>query len=189
MKYILGLGSNLGNRRKNLVRALAALERAGVQVDRVSSVYRTQPVGFAAQPWFYNMAVGVRTAHAPRKLLGLIQGIEKELGRVPTRKSGPRTIDIDILLAGRLIIRMRRLTIPHPRLAKRNFVLVPLAEIASAAIHPVFRKRISSLLKASSDRSAVRKAGPPSTQSPPARGGGFMINSRPTAGPRRRGWS
>lgn len=157
MKYYLSLGSNVGDRRKNLARALAALERAGVRVDRVSSVYRTQPVDLAAQPWFYNMAVGVRTAHPPRELLGLIQGIEKGLGRVPTRKSGPRTIDIDILLAGRLITRMPRLAIPHPRLEKRNFVLVPLAEIAPAAVHPVLRRRISSLLRASTDRSTVKK--------------------------------
>ena len=161
MKYYLSLGSNLGDRRKNLARALAALEGGGVRVDRVSSVYRTQPVDLAAQPWFYNMAVGVRTAHPPRELLGRIQSIEKELGRVRNRKSGPRTIDIDILLAGPLIIRMPRLTIPHPRLEKRNFVLVPVAEIAPAAVHPVFRKRISSLLRASTDRSAVKKLRPP----------------------------
>jgi len=160
MKYYLHLGSNLGDRGRNLGRALAGLEEAGVRVERVSSVYRTEPVDFAAQPWFYNQAVGVRTALPPRQLLRLILSVEKELGRVRTRKSGPRPIDIDILLAGPFIIRSPRLKIPHPRLEKRNFVLVPLAEIAPAAVHPVFRKRISSLLRASTDRSAVRKLRP-----------------------------
>jgi 2-amino-4-hydroxy-6-hydroxymethyldihydropteridine diphosphokinase len=160
MRYFLSLGSNLGNRRRHLARALGALGAAGVRVSRVSSVYRTQPVDFAPQPWFYNLALEARSALTPAGLLSLIERIEREMGRVRVRQSGPRTIDIDILLAGSLIMRTPRLTLPHPRLAKRNFVLVPLAEIAPAAVHPVFRKRISSLLKASMDRSAVRKLRP-----------------------------
>ncbi len=165
MRYYLSLGSNRGDRRRNLRGALAALEESGVRVDRVSSVYRTEPVDFAAQPWFYNLAAAAETPLRPRELLDLIQRIERKMGRVRTRRSGPRPIDIDILLAGKRIIRTPRLRVPHPRLEKRNFVLVPLAEIAPAAVHPVFRKRISSLLRISPDRSAVRKL------SPPARGG------------------
>jgi 2-amino-4-hydroxy-6-hydroxymethyldihydropteridine diphosphokinase len=160
MKYFLSLGSNLGDRRRNLARALAALEEADVRVGRVSPVYRTQPVDFAAQPWFYNLAVEIETALLPGELLRLIQRVEKKLGRVRKRKSGPRTIDIDILLAGSLIIGTPRLKIPHPHLEKRNFVLVPLAVIAPSAVHPVLRRRMSSLLKASTDRSTVRKLRP-----------------------------
>jgi 2-amino-4-hydroxy-6-hydroxymethyldihydropteridine diphosphokinase len=161
MRYYLSLGSNRGDRRRNLRGALAALEESGVRVDRVSSVYRTEPVDFAAQPWFYNLAATAETPLRPRELLDLIQRIERKMGRVRTRRSGPRLIDIDILLAGKRIIRTPRLRVPHPRLEKRKFVLVPLAEIAPAAVHPVFRKRISSLLGISPDRSAVRKLSPP----------------------------
>lgn len=180
MKYLLGLGSNLGRRRGNLARALRALQRAGVSVTRTSSVYRTQPLDFAAQPWFYNLAAEASTTLEPRELLRLVKKIEKELGRVRGRRSGPRTIDIDILLAGSLIIRTPRLKVPHPRLENRNFVLVPLAEIAPSAVHPVLRKTISSLLEASPDRSAVKKLRP---LSPPK---AAPIDT--TAGPRRRGW-
>lgn len=159
-KYYLGLGTNLGDRRRNLTRALRALAAAGVSVGRLSSVYHTQPVDFAAQPWFYNLAVEARTKRSPDELLGLVKNIEKDLGRVRAQRSGPRTMDIDILLAGRRVLRTARLTIPHPRLEKRNFVLVPLAEIAGSVVHPVFRKTICSLLKASLDRSAVRRIKP-----------------------------
>jgi len=157
MRYLLSLGSNLGNRRRNLARALASLEEAGVRLRQVSSVYRTEPVDFAPQPWFYNLAVAVETALPPGELLNLTQRVEKEMGRVRKQNAGPRTIDIDILLAGPMIIRTPRLRVPHPRLDKRNFVLAPLAEIAPSAVHPVFRKTLRSLLAASTDRSAVRK--------------------------------
>jgi 2-amino-4-hydroxy-6-hydroxymethyldihydropteridine diphosphokinase len=160
MNYYLSLGSNLGDRRRNLARALAALEEAGVRVDRVSSVYHTQPVDFAAQPWFYNLVARIESALPPEVFLSLLLRIEKKMGRVRTRRSGPRPIDIDILLAGSLVVRDSRLTIPHPRLEKRNFVLVPLAEIAPSAVHPVVRKTVFSLLRTSTDRSAVRKLRP-----------------------------
>ncbi len=160
MRYLLSLGSNLGNRRRNLARALALLEAAGVRVRKVSSVYRAEPVDFAPQPWFYNLAVAVETALAPGELLNLAQRIEKEMGRVRKQKAGPRTIDIDILLAGRQVIRTPRLRVPHPRLDRRNFVLIPMAEIAPSAVHPLFRRTVRSLLEASTDRSGVRKIGP-----------------------------
>jgi 2-amino-4-hydroxy-6-hydroxymethyldihydropteridine diphosphokinase len=160
MKYYLGLGSNLGNRRRNLARALALLEAAGVRVRKVSSVYRTEPVDFAPQPWFYNLAVAVETALPPGELLNLARRIEEEMGRVRKQKAGPRTIDIDILLAGRQIIRTPRLSVPHPRLDRRNFVLIPMAEISPSAVHPLIRRTVRSLLEASTDKSAVRKLGP-----------------------------
>jgi len=161
MRYLLSLGSNLGDRRRHLRRGLDALERAGLRVERVSSVYRTQPVDLKDQRWFFNLAARVVTGLGPDEVLDIIQGIEAGEGRVRTRRAGPRTLDIDILLAGAAVIRTPRLTIPHPRLEKRNFVLVPLAEIAPAAVHPLLRKRIATLLGTTTDRSVVRKFGPP----------------------------
>jgi len=157
MHYFLSLGSNLGNRRANLGRALVALEKEGVKVLRSSSLYRTQPVGYAAQPWFYNQVVEVSTALEPTELLALITTVERGLGRGPARKNRPRTIDIDILIAEEQVFSTRQLTVPHPRMAGRNFVLVPLLEIAPAAVHPLLKERISDLSKRSRDKSLVKK--------------------------------
>jgi len=157
MRYYLSLGSNLGNRRANLGRALVALEKEGVKVLRSSSLYRTEPVGYAAQPWFYNHVVEVSTALEPAELLALIKTVERGLGRRPAPKNRPRTIDIDILIAEDRLVSTRQLIIPHPRIAGRNFVLVPLLEIAPAAVHPLLKERISDLYKRSRDKSAVIK--------------------------------
>jgi 2-amino-4-hydroxy-6-hydroxymethyldihydropteridine diphosphokinase len=157
MQYYLSLGSNLGNRRANLVRALAALKKARVKVLRSSSLYLAEPVGYAAQPWFYNQVVEVSTALEPAELLALIKTVERSLGRRPAPKNRPRTIDIDILIAEDRQVSTRQLIIPHPRIAGRNFVLVPLLEIAPAAVHPLLKERISDLHKRSQDKSAVIK--------------------------------
>jgi len=157
MRYFLSLGSNLGNRRACLAGALAALKKARVKVLRSSSLYRTQPVGYAAQPWFYNQVVEVSTALEPAALLALIKTVEKDLGRRPAGRSRPRTIDIDILIAEDRVVATRQLIVPHPRMAERNFVLVPLLEIAPAAIHPSLKEKISDLRKRSPDKSAVIK--------------------------------
>lgn len=157
MRYFLSLGSNLGNKRRNLSLALKALQRAGVKVLRVSSVYRTQPVDFTAQPWFYNQVVHISAPLTPPELHDLTLRIEKELGRKPLPGKGPRAIDIDILLAENQAISTRRLVIPHPRLPLRNFVLVPLAEIAPRTVHPLLKRKIADLKKASTDPSAVRR--------------------------------
>jgi 2-amino-4-hydroxy-6-hydroxymethyldihydropteridine diphosphokinase len=157
MHYFLSLGSNLGNRRANLGRALAELKKARVKVLRSSSLYRTQPVGYAAQPWFFNQVVEVSTALEPADLLALIKTVEGDLGRRPARRNRPRTIDIDILIAEDRVVATRGLTIPHPRMAERNFVLVPLLEIAPTAVHPLLKENISDLHKRSQDKSAVIK--------------------------------
>lgn len=157
MRYFLSLGSNLGNRRANLGRALAALKMARVKVLRSSSLYRTEPVGYSAQPWFYNQVVEVSTALEPAGLLALIKIVERDMGRRPARKNRPRPIDIDILIAEEQVISRRQLTIPHPRMADRNFVLVPLLEIAPTVVHPVFKEKISDLHQRSRDKSVVRK--------------------------------
>jgi 2-amino-4-hydroxy-6-hydroxymethyldihydropteridine diphosphokinase len=145
MRYFLSLGSNLGNRRKNLFCALRALEERGVAVLKISSLYQTEPVGDREQPWFFNLAVEVSASLDPEDMLGLIQTIERKLGRGPDKHGGPRPIDIDILLAG------------DPRLHERNFVLRPLEEISPEAIHPVLGMRIKNLRTLSGDLSVVKK--------------------------------
>lgn len=157
MRYLLSLGSNLGDRRDYLARALAALKKARVRVLRSSSLYRTQPVGYADQPWFYNQVVEVSSASEPAALLALIKAVERDLGRRSARKNRPRTIDIDILIAEDRLVNTRQLTVPHPRMAERNFVLVPLLEIAPKAIHPLLKEKISDLHKKSRDKSVVKR--------------------------------
>jgi len=155
----LGLGSNVADKRGNLVRARRRLERAGVEVLKASSVYRTEPVGVRDQPWFYNQVLEVRTNLGPQELMDLAKSIEAAMKRVPTIEKGPRTIDIDILLAGDTVIESPELTVPHPRLAVRNFVLVPLNEIAPRAVHPVLRKTVHELLSSCPDLSSVLMTG------------------------------
>jgi len=159
MIYFLSLGSNIGDRKRNLVRASRLLAKNGVAVLKASSVYRTEPVDVRDQPWFYNQALEVRTDRTPHELLALAKSIEAAMKRVPSIEKGPRTIDIDILLAGDTVLGTPELTIPHPRLAVRNFVLVPLNEIAPQAVHPLLRKTVHELFRLCPDRSSVLGAG------------------------------
>ena len=131
----------------------------GVCVVSRSSLFETRPVGETDQPLFLNAAAGVETTLSPRELLGLIQKIEKEIGRTPTYRWGPREIDIDILLFDDLVINEEGLTIPHPRMHERAFVLVPLAEIAPEAVHPVLGKTIEELCAGMGPLAGVKPLG------------------------------
>lgn len=158
MTYYISLGSNLGDRGRNLRLASEALRSAGVEILAESSVYETEPVDLLGQPWFYNQVLQVSSELEPEALLKLLKAVETALGRVPGVPKGPRTIDIDILLAGGLVHRSEALVIPHPALEFRNFVLVPLCEIAPTVIHPVSGKTVSALLAESRDKSRVAPA-------------------------------
>ncbi|MCI4677349.1 2-amino-4-hydroxy-6-hydroxymethyldihydropteridine diphosphokinase [Rhodoblastus acidophilus] len=126
----LGLGANLGDPAENLRRAVASLSAAGLVFDALSSLYATPPWGVTDQPDFVNACALARTRLAPLDLLDLVKATERALGREETRRWGPRAIDIDLLFYDDLAWRDDRLTLPHPGLAQRAFVLVPLAEIA-----------------------------------------------------------
>lgn len=156
MKYHIGLGSNIGERKNNLARALALLEENGIRVIKKSNIYETSPVGMLEQPWFLNQVIEVQTEADPQALLRVVKTIEKRMGRAPAAAKGPRCIDIDILLAENKIVRTARLNIPHPELAHRNFVLLPLKEIACETVHPVFKTKIGDLWRKSKDSSIVR---------------------------------
>lgn len=153
----LCLGSNLGDREKNLIRALSLLSTE-VNLDKASSVYETEPVGYKEQPLFLNLACQVTTNLNPWELLHLAKAIENKMGRISGKQiNAPRPIDIDILFYNKQIINSKNLTVPHPRLAKRAFVLIPLSEIAAELIHPQLGKSIAALVNNVRGQSGVRK--------------------------------
>ena len=149
----LAFGSNLGDRQANLAAAIQALPPA-VHVTARSPIYETLPWGFVDQPRFLNMVLRGRTALPPMELLSFLKELEIRLGRQPGFRNGPRLIDIDILLYGRLVCDLPGLTLPHPRLHERPFVLVPLADLAPHLIHPVLHRQVQVLL-AGLDRTGV----------------------------------
>lgn len=142
----LSLGSNLGHREANIKSALKMLGQEA-RILKVSSLYETEPVGYKDQPWFLNCACSVETDLSPQALLKFAKAIERKLGRKPTRRFGPRPIDIDILFYDGLVLDSPDLTIPHPRLAERAFVLVPLKEIAANLVHPLLGVTTKELLE------------------------------------------
>lgn len=141
----LSLGSNLGERRANLRNAIGKLLNLG-RLIAVSSFYETEPVEFTDQPWFLNCAVALQTNLTAEDFLAGIMTIEREMGRQRTQPKGPRTIDIDILLFGKATLQTPQLTLPHPAMHQRRFVLEPLAEIAPDLQHPVLKKSARELL-------------------------------------------
>ncbi|HEX7362306.1 MAG TPA: 2-amino-4-hydroxy-6-hydroxymethyldihydropteridine diphosphokinase [Bryobacteraceae bacterium] len=145
----LSLGSNLGSREEHLQRALDALASKGIRILARSSIYETEPRDVPDQPWFLNLVVACETDYAPLQLLDILQSIESEAGRVRGTEvvpKGPRTLDIDLLLFGDVVIDTPRLTVPHPRMLERRFVLEPLAEIAPDLRHPITKKPLSEYL-------------------------------------------
>ena len=143
----LSLGSNLGDRQANLRTAIGKLMNLG-DVMTVSSIYETEPIGLREQPWFLNCVVLMQTERLPRLFLKYILGIEQEMGRKRLQPKGPRIIDIDILLFGNATIETPELTVPHPAMHERRFVLAPLAEIAPEVRHPVMKRAARELLEA-----------------------------------------
>jgi 2-amino-4-hydroxy-6-hydroxymethyldihydropteridine diphosphokinase len=158
----LGLGSNVGDRRANLQAAVAALPEHGVAVRASSSVYDTEPVGLVLdQPDFLNACVRIETELGPEPLLDACKAVERELGRFAGGvRHGPRPIDVDLLLLGEERYRSGRLTLPHPEVTGRRFVLVPLLELAPDLVVPG-AGRADAALAALGDDAAVRRAGPP----------------------------
>lgn len=142
----IALGSNLGDKEGNLRRALELLKEHGVEVMKTSTFICTEPYGVTDQPQFLNGACEVRTSLAPLELLHTLLDIEQEMGRVRLRHWGERNIDLDLLLYEDVIMDTPELKLPHPDMQNRDFVLLPLAEIAPALIHPTLRKNISELV-------------------------------------------
>ncbi len=160
----LGLGSNIGDRAANLERALEYLAQPLRLVEQ-STIYDTAPEGNEHQPRFLNMVCRVATLLEPLQLLALTQSIERKLGRHPGHPDSPRPLDIDILFYGEKVIKEKGLTVPHPRLHSRAFVLIPLSEIAPGLMHPSLKKSAAVLLKELGEIRGVVKwvpgAGPP----------------------------
>jgi 2-amino-4-hydroxy-6-hydroxymethyldihydropteridine diphosphokinase len=152
----LSLGSNLGDRRANLRKALRLLGES-VEIVKVSSVYDTEPVGVGEQPRFLNMVCRIDTDMSPMQLLSFVKGIEANMGRDLSLRDAPRVIDIDIILYGDTIMESPQLTIPHPRMRERAFVLVPFEKIAPDVVHPATGERVGDLAANVEGRDGVVK--------------------------------
>jgi len=175
----LGLGSNLGDREANLRKAVAKIRSLVLEVNRISSIYETEPVGFVDQGWFLNqvIAADIQAIQFPNRedsaadeailFLSKLQQIETEMGRERNIMNGPRTIDIDLLLFGdasigysndarKQVLPAAKIVVPHPRMHERRFVLEPLCEIAPAVVHPVLKKTCEQMLDSLRDSSVVR---------------------------------
>jgi 2-amino-4-hydroxy-6-hydroxymethyldihydropteridine diphosphokinase len=158
MKVFVGLGSNLGERESMIRLALEDLSRLpGTQLVGASSLYDTEPVGEVDQPNFLNAVAQLESGLSARQLLWNLHLIEKRLGRVRTRRWGPRTMDLDLLLYGDEVIEDPDLRVPHPELALRSFVLVPLLELDPLLVHPVTRETLLHLLSRLNTRPPIKR--------------------------------
>ena len=144
----IGFGSNMGDRKRNIKRALEKLNAMeGCTVDKISPLYSTEPVDYEDQDWFVNGAARLTIDFSPGEFLGILKSLEKEAGRTSGGpRFGPRVLDLDILIHGECVMESRELVIPHPRLHKRRFVLTPLCDIAPELEHPVLKRKIQELL-------------------------------------------
>jgi 2-amino-4-hydroxy-6-hydroxymethyldihydropteridine diphosphokinase len=154
----LALGSNIGDREKNLREAIRLLRESALQITKISSIYETEPVDYLDQPWFLNAVLEAQTNLPAAELLALLRRIESQMGSKKAFAKGPRMIDLDILLYGDATIDTPDLQIPHPRMLHRNFVLVPLAEIAPRLRHPSWPAPISELLATCAHRGTIVRA-------------------------------
>jgi 2-amino-4-hydroxy-6-hydroxymethyldihydropteridine diphosphokinase len=157
----IGIGANMGDpvvQCREALRHLGAV--SGIRLLRSSSLYRTEPVGPKAQPWFVNAVAEIRTGLRPGELFDVLKGIEREMGRTDGLRWGPRIIDLDLLLYGQEVIAGEGLIIPHPEMHRRRFVLEPFCELASYVIHPAFGVSIRGLLDRLMDLSVVERCEP-----------------------------
>ncbi len=156
----LGIGSNVGDKEQNIAKAISLVSRMErTVIEKSSSLYKTEPVGYSDQDWFVNAVIRIKTPMNPNELLTALLAIEQELGRQRGRKWGPRIIDLDILFYDGLILEEDGLTLPHPHLHDRAFVLKPICEIAPDFMHPVLQRSLSAIYDELPDTKQVIKIG------------------------------
>ena len=158
----IGFGSNINDRFNYITQALRLLLDAdGVSLIQISSLYETEPVGYEEQGWFLNGVVAIETDLSLHGLLALLKEIEREVGRRHRTRWGPREVDLDLLIYDQCCINTPDLTVPHPEMHQRSFVLAPFAEIAPDVLHPILQENVQTLLSNLTDEKAVQLAAPP----------------------------
>ena len=154
----IGIGSNLGTPEKNCTKAIEKISSTkDIKIISKSSFYQTEPIGGVQQGWFVNSAIEIETDLSSENLLSVLLNLELAMGRTRKEKWGPRLIDLDLLFYGNLVLENKSLTLPHPEIQNRKFVLIPMCEIAENLIHPTLKKTIKTLLQESSDVTIVKK--------------------------------
>ena len=154
----IGIGSNLGTPGINCTKAIEKISSTkGIKIISKSPFYQTEPIGGVQQGWFVNSAIKIETDLSPENLLSVLLNLELTMGRTRKEKWGPRLIDLDLLFYGNLVLENKNLTLPHPEIQNRKFILIPMSEIAENLIHPTLKKTIKTLLQESSDVTIVKK--------------------------------